>query len=395
MQLYLPQFIGSGAFHDTVTVNVCLDSECRTQIPGSPVTIAVIYTVTGNVISDASFAVLPGSFNLEAPSSGSAPTAVVNLTAYDLPPYDTYVRYTSLAGGVVANMSFAQTSPTDPTGFAYGAVTIDLKSPAVLGPGVYNDVITLSICYDTGCTKQATDSPWSIPVTYTVTASAGHEFQQQIVALNLTALAADPTGTNLYGTTQETNTAGAQLVRINPMSGTVTASLAVDGDFDQIVVSADGQYVYLASGVTSQPGSIMPHATRVNATTMTADFSIYPTPQEGQMTIAVSPQNSRTWSLGWRSKIVRAYLSATSSRYLTTMSRDRMPSPRLHTDPMQLVGGLLYLHGATRQRACSTRITPPTLGENRGVRLSRRNSSGARPPGQDSSAPLRTKPARP
>jgi hypothetical protein len=320
LQLYLPEFIGSGTYHDTVTVKVCQDSKCDTQIAGSPLTIAVTYTVTGNAVSDASYAITPTLFNLEVPSTGTAPTAAVNVTAYEVPPYGAYVHYSSQTGGAVASISFKANS-TDANDYATGTLTINLKPPDTLGPGFYSDVVTMSICYDDACTKPAAGSPWSIPVTYTVTASAGREFQQQIVALDLTALAADPSGTTLYGTTQLTNATAAQLVRINPVSGAVTASLDLDDDISQMAVSQDGQYIYLAS--LGAQGTL-PHVMRVNASSMTLDFSLFPTVLSiAPMTVSVSPQNSRTWSLAFLDQ----GNSATPAAYTVEVFDDNVARP--------------------------------------------------------------------
>ena len=55
---------------------------------------------------------------------------------------------------------------------ANGAVsfTIQFKSPASLGVGIYTDTITMEGCYDSACTSQIQDNPLTIKVTYTVQA---------------------------------------------------------------------------------------------------------------------------------------------------------------------------------------------------------------------------------
>jgi 6-phosphogluconolactonase len=49
-------------------------------------------------------------------------------------------------------------------------VTIQFKSPASLGAGVYHDQVEVLVCYDQACTQQVTNSPQTVQVTYTVTA---------------------------------------------------------------------------------------------------------------------------------------------------------------------------------------------------------------------------------
>ena len=55
---------------------------------------------------------------------------------------------------------------------ANGAVsfTIQFKSPASLGVGIYTDTITMEGCYDSACANQIQGSPMTITVTYTVQA---------------------------------------------------------------------------------------------------------------------------------------------------------------------------------------------------------------------------------
>lgn len=65
--LLAAELMGSGTYHDTVHVKVCTDSQCANQVQGSPITINVTYTVTGNSVSDAGYAVVPTSLYFEAP----------------------------------------------------------------------------------------------------------------------------------------------------------------------------------------------------------------------------------------------------------------------------------------------------------------------------------------
>ncbi|HEX3849132.1 MAG TPA: hypothetical protein VHV81_17255 [Steroidobacteraceae bacterium] len=101
-------------------------------IAGSPLTIAVTYTVTGNAISDASYNVSPSTINVESPTDGTAATASIDIAAYDLPPYDAYVT-SKTQSNAIASATFAQTVAT---GGALGGVTLQFKSPVALGPGL-------------------------------------------------------------------------------------------------------------------------------------------------------------------------------------------------------------------------------------------------------------------
>jgi hypothetical protein len=301
---YSGQFIGSGTYHDTVTVMVCTDSKCANPISGSPISVPVTYTVTGNVISDASYNLLPTSLSLESKSTDPALSATVNVTAYEVPPYGAYVFYKSLSGGPVASMSFVQTSGNpEPYSYATGTLTVNMKLPATLGPGLYTDQITLSICYDQACTKPAQGTPLIIPVTYLVTAAVGREFQEQIIQENLTALAVDPTGTTLYGATepnsQATSPLPAQLVSINPITLAVTTLLTLPAPISEIQVSSDGAYIYLATNGTGPPQVL-----RVRTSDMTMDQNLtLPNGFGSPAGVSVSPANSNTWSVNYQSLV--------------------------------------------------------------------------------------------
>lgn len=304
MMLYSPAFMGSGTYQDTVRVWVCTDSKCANPIAGSPISVNVSYTVTGNAVSDTTYDVLPAAIVLESPSNGTAQTTTVNVTAYDVPPYGAYVFQTSQAGGPIASMSFKQTSGNaEPYAYGTGVLTVNMKTPASLGPGFYNDVITLSICYDQGCTREAVGSPYTIPVTYTITASAGREFQQQIIEQNLTALAVDPTGTILYGTTAPSDASAPtytppQLVEINPTTGASTTLLSLPAAASQIAVSQDGRYIYLLAEPWSTVQLSPPvQVIRVQTSSMAIDQTVPLTSMTSSPAeIAISPVSSSTWA---------------------------------------------------------------------------------------------------
>jgi hypothetical protein len=296
--LLSPGLMGSGTFHDTVQVEVCTDSNCNQQIAGSPINVSVNYTVSGNAVSNAGYFITPTSLYFEAPTNGSVQPQTVAVTAYYLPPYGAYVKLSSSSGGPVGNLSFVQTSSSaEPYAYATGTLTVTMKAPLELGPGLYTDVVNLAICYDQACTKPAPQSPLQVQVTYLVTASAGHEFTQQVVSQNVSTLAANPAGTLLYATTypclaNSGCTTPAQLISIDPASGSVTTLIAnLSGTVQGLSVSQDGAYLYLLSGTS---------AWRVNTATWAIDQSVQVGSQGSTAGgIAISPVNSTTWAVSF------------------------------------------------------------------------------------------------
>jgi hypothetical protein len=64
-------------------------------------------------------------------------------------------------------------------------VTVTAKAPDSLGSGIYSDSLLISICFDSGCTRSAVNSPYTVPVTYIVDASAGVDFSMTTVPLQV------------------------------------------------------------------------------------------------------------------------------------------------------------------------------------------------------------------
>jgi len=104
------------------------------------------------------------AIGVTATVSQSAPTSLfdasVNTSATVATTY--YIR----GGYTEAGIASIQPSP------AAGVIplTIQFKSPASLGVGIYTDTITMQGCYDSACTQQLQDSPQTIKVTYIVQA---------------------------------------------------------------------------------------------------------------------------------------------------------------------------------------------------------------------------------
>jgi hypothetical protein len=267
--LFPPALLGSGTYQDQIQVEFCLDQQCASPISGSPITISVSYTITGNVVSNAVYVVTPtASVSVEAPDTASSATVAISVAAIDgLPPFPVTLVGQSKANGVVASGSWSVNEDGTPT----GTLTVNLKSPSNIGPGVYLDTITISVCYDAACTKEALGSPWVLPVTYTVTASAGVDYVAQMLAgVTATDIAYSSVTGKLYAVTASYSAQSASsLLEIAPATATVTRSLPLVGGQSPIVlsISDDGSYAYVGF---SDQGVVE----RVALSTLTLDLSI-------------------------------------------------------------------------------------------------------------------------
>ncbi len=114
--------------------------------------------------SGVSMSVSPTTVSVSAIVGQSAPTASVEVS----------FSGQTADQGVYLSGSYTEhgiASLSDSSGSSPVVVAIQFQAPATLGPGVYQDTITLTGCYQEACTQQVTGSPQAIQVTYTVSAS--------------------------------------------------------------------------------------------------------------------------------------------------------------------------------------------------------------------------------
>ncbi len=111
----------------------------------------------GSSSTPVSISITPTSATLSASTTDVAPTTTLSLSTLEGPQGRLTVVTTNGSKGY-ANASFNGT-----------AVVVTGESPASLAAGTYQDSITVKVCYDAQCAQQVTNSPLTVPVSYTVT----------------------------------------------------------------------------------------------------------------------------------------------------------------------------------------------------------------------------------
>jgi hypothetical protein len=241
--------LGAGTYTDTITVKVCTDSQCAKPVAGSPQSIAVQYTVTGNPIPTTQFSVGGGSLTLETPTSGPAATGTITISSNGLPPYGAYVLPSLSSGAAVASATVQ--SNLDGT----ATLTITGKPPGTLGSGIYTDIVRLQICFDSACTKPANNTPLNVQVLYVVSSSAGVDFTQASIPVEVSDMAWNAARGRIYATANsDTGGVSHSLFVINPITASIeqTISLGQNTDPTSIVLSDDGNYAYVIDSVLNQ-----------------------------------------------------------------------------------------------------------------------------------------------
>jgi hypothetical protein len=246
------QALGAGTYRDQITFEVCNDAACTQPIAGSPKTVAVSYTVTGNPVSIADVRITPLTAQVEAPSTqGTAASGSVHVQAGNLPPNGAYVAMMPGPGGLVTGTSFSSSLSPSPGQDSTGTIGFTLKPPATVGPGIHSDTLRVNVCFDQACTKPAAGSPFTVNVSYVVDPTAGAGYTQKSLPILPGAMVWDSATQRIYAavpgySATDPNT----LVRINPATGTIETAVSLNGGVGQVepllAVSDDGSYVYAA-----------------------------------------------------------------------------------------------------------------------------------------------------
>jgi hypothetical protein len=159
----LPSSIENGTYDDTIELQVCTDEQCANDIAGSPVTITTSYVVSGS--RTASIDRNSIEYRTDTQQEDYR-TESVRLTIPSPPFGGAYIRtdYSSNAIVGVTTQGVSQTVTN---------VQIEILSGRSMRPGVYDDTVTITVCYDNSCARQLEGSPFV--VTSHVTVDAGPE----------------------------------------------------------------------------------------------------------------------------------------------------------------------------------------------------------------------------
>ena len=257
-----PGSLGAGNYTGSVQLSVCVDSACAEPLIGSPVTLSVAYLVNPGSQPQASFTIQPDG--IPSPLFTSQTALKVNYAFYvtDFPSSGLWIDVSQPVGGPIASAAFVdEGGPT----FVVGTT---LKSPAALGPGIYNSSVYFSLCYDSACKDLVPGSPMVEPLDFTISATAGIEYTSNpIPAPGASYVAWDPANQQLYATTTDGGPTPDALVQLDPATGVVGASLTLPVALSHLAISDDGQYAYVAS-------RDQPLVYRVDLPSLTSDLQI-------------------------------------------------------------------------------------------------------------------------
>jgi outer membrane protein assembly factor BamB len=134
-----------------------------------------------NTDSSAQLVVSPLQVNVSAQTTDPAPTALIQVSVQVSNNAGTQTQF--YIDGSQTNNGINSVSSS--ANGAFDDITVSFKAPASLGPGTYNDTLTLRGCFDQACARQTSNSPQTVSITYTVT-----QPQAQIFSISPTSTTA-------------------------------------------------------------------------------------------------------------------------------------------------------------------------------------------------------------
>ena len=278
--------LGAGTYTDHFRLEVCIDANCQTEIAGSPATITVTYTVTGNSNPSTTFFIsAPSPISLQAHSTDAVgPSYEVPVSITDSPPTGLYSKLTEQPPGGAPTLTASLTySVTGPSG---GSISIVMKPPIALALGTYTENISFSLCFDAGCTRPLPGSPATMTLEYEIVATEGHDYVSRVLnGIGARYVAWDPHSQKLYATTYTGST--ATVTQINPVTGALGTSATLPYDPAGLALSDDGQYAY----VPLTYGSVVK---RFHLPSLTPDVDITIPNQNQAGGVAVAPGSAHT-----------------------------------------------------------------------------------------------------
>lgn len=153
--------LAPGVYQDLISVVACYDVECKRHMQGSPLTISVSYTVSGDGGGLTSISSPQTDYSTTAAQGDPAPRFEPMVFIDNPPPEGLTVDLQHSRNGV----ALAQRQTIDPGSLQ---VQITFKAPTELATGRYDDEIVLRVCYDAACNRPVQGSPLRFFTHYTV-----------------------------------------------------------------------------------------------------------------------------------------------------------------------------------------------------------------------------------
>ncbi len=244
-----PASLTVGKYSGSVQLSACADAACTDNVGGSPLTVAVSYSVIDSSADTATFSVQAEASGFDVHTAdANPPTAMFNVYLRNVPAAGVFIQPSQPKAGFVT--AATSTQSVDTSGQTTVAISLTLVKPAALGSGFFDSSVTFTVCYDTACRHQLAGSPATEPISYHVYLTEGVEYSLRTVnAAGISDLAYDTVGQKLYvsGLSGLATPFSGAVSQIDPATGAIGTRAALADSLFGIAASDDGSYVYVGS----------------------------------------------------------------------------------------------------------------------------------------------------
>ena len=158
-----PGSLQNGTYPDSIQLRVCTEQPCVTQISGSPANISTSYVVSGTGTSTAT--IDRGSVQVSADAGEfTGRTETVRITLAPGAPAGIYMQ-TGHTSNAITQVSYRNVSST------VTDVDIYFRAASLMGGGLYNDTVNITVCYDPTCVRSVQGGPFTVSTSLAVGAA--------------------------------------------------------------------------------------------------------------------------------------------------------------------------------------------------------------------------------
>lgn len=247
---WAPQQVGAGSYNSTVRIEICADSSCSSPVSGSPWSLSVSYTVSGNSGPAPAVhwqspvyepVVQPATFE-------GTPTVPLDFFVYYAPVSGLWIARVAPDTGIIRDVTLAEVEWLNMGLNVRGSFNVGLTPPAAVGSGIWRDRLRVVACFDPHCARIVPGSSYDFEVQLLVHAAEGVHYSVRTwnPANGATDVVWSRANSSLYVASSRSETLEAQVLEIKPDNAGPVSGWTHPGErITRIAVSDDGSSLFV------------------------------------------------------------------------------------------------------------------------------------------------------
>lgn len=197
----------------------------------------------------------PGT--VSATTAGTAPAIATQVTTSSTPPGGLYIAVAYTTHGI-ASLSLSDVGDAE-------QIDIAFQSPSALGAGVYTDTLDVKVCYDQQCTRQVSNSPQQVTVTYNVVLDNPAISTPTLTALSPSSAQVGSAGFTIVASGSEFAPTSVLYWNGQPRATTYVSATSLSAQINASDLAFVGSANVVVSNESSGGGASLPMVFAINA----------------------------------------------------------------------------------------------------------------------------------